>query len=210
MSGPRPKVPRTPPAPLTRDDADVVAEQPVLWRIHRTQGDHVLEWHRLRTYGPLPLMRYEPQAPPPGEQVDGVMYAAADLATALAEVFQATRLIDPVSFAPSVTAWTPTRPLRLLDLTGTWALRNGAAHSLAHADRATCRAWARTIRTTWPDLDGLWAPSTMTSRPMVTLWNPAADSFPARPAFSRPLAEPTLQTVIRQLAAVELGYRVLD
>lgn len=54
-------------------------------------------------------------------------------------------------------------------------LRNGASHSLASEPRATCRTWARAIAETWPDLDGLWSPSTLTGRINVT---PAADTFP--------------------------------
>ncbi|MGH3492168.1 MAG: RES family NAD+ phosphorylase [Sciscionella sp.] len=190
------------------------AGAPLLWRIHRTQGGHVSDWNQLRTFGPLPSMRYDPH-PEPLEQYDeGVLYAAADhpgvpaLVTAVAEVFQATRAIDVDSFAPQLTAWTPTRDLRLLDLTGDWALGNQAAHSLAHAPRSTCRAWARAIRATWPDLDGLWAPSTMSAGTVVVLWNPAHDSFPATPAFSRPLAHPLVRRVLAQIAA-DIGYGII-
>ena len=53
----RPKVPRTPSANLVHDPGDIVSVRPVLWRIHRTQGPHVLGWNQPRTFGPLPTMR---------------------------------------------------------------------------------------------------------------------------------------------------------
>jgi RES domain-containing protein len=154
-------------------------------------------------------MRYDPHPEPTDTSTEGVLYTATSLATALAETFQATRVVDSRSFAPQITAWTPTRDLRLLDLTGSWALRNGAAFALATAPKSTCRAWARQIRATWPDLDGLWAPSTMTGGANVVLWNPAHSSLPAAPDFSRPLAEPTVHAITTRIARHELGYRVI-
>lgn len=204
-----PKVPRTPPTVLVREPEDVLSVRPVLWRIHRTQGGHVLAWNRMRSFGPLPTMRYDPHPEPTGTSAEGVLYTATGLAMALAETFQATRVVDSRSFAPQVTAWTPTRDLRLLDLTGSWALRNGAAFSLATAPKSTCRAWARQIRATWPDLDGLSTPSTMTGGTNVVLWNPAQTSLPGGPDFSRPLAEPTLRAIAARIAREELGYRVI-
>lgn len=209
MNPPRPKVPRTPAQALVREPGDVLSVRPVLWRVHRTQGGHVLAWNQLRTFGPIPTMRYDPHPEPAGPSVEGVLYTATGLATALAEIFQATRVVDSRSFAPRVTAWTPTRDLRVLDLTGSWALRNGAAFSLATAPKSTCRAWARQIRATWPDLDGLWTPSTMTGGTNLALWNPARTSLPAAPEFSRPLAEPTLRVIAARIAQNELGYRII-
>jgi len=114
------------------------------------------------------------------------MYTASDYTTAFGEVFQSTRAIT-LSAAKALAAWTPRRPLRLLDLTDTWSVRNGASGSLDSAPPSTCRAWAREIRATWPDLDGLRSLSTVTKRPMVTLFAPAEDSFPDGPSLSRAL-----------------------
>ncbi|MCA0307318.1 MAG: RES family NAD+ phosphorylase [Actinobacteria bacterium] len=209
MNPPRPKVPRTPPTDLVHEPGDILSVQPLLWRIHRTQGSHVLPWNQLRTFGPIPTMRYEPQPEPAAPSIEGGLYTATSLATALAETFQATRIVDSRSFGPRVTAWTPTRALCLLDLTGGWALRNGAAFALATAPKSTCRAWARQIRATWPDLDGLRTPSTMTGGTSVVLWNPARTSLPAAPDFSRPLAEPTVHATASRIAGQELGYRII-
>lgn len=206
---PKPKAPRSPPERLVRESHDVVEHTRTLWRVHRTKGEHVLPWNTLRTYGPLPSMRWDPHPGlRPGSGADGVLYAAADVATSLAEVYQTTRVIDTRAGAPTLTAWKPVRPLRLLDLSGTWLLRNTVSTALLAAPRSTCRRWARAIYTTWPDLDGLRVPSTMTGRPSVVMWSAAADSIPETPSFSRPLTHPLVWS-IAQAAAAEIGYRIL-
>lgn len=192
-----PKVPRRPPRPLTRRNRDVLHLRPVLWRVHRTHGEHLQPWNGFRTYGPLPTSRYDPHPPPRDEHPGyGVTYAATTLRTALAEVFQGTRRINRVTGAPHATSWTPTRPLALLDLTGDWALRNRAAQALTAAPRPVCRAWSSAIHDRWDDLDGLWAPGTLDGSPIVTLYEHARSVMPATPAFSRPLAHPLLWTIV--------------
>lgn len=177
-----------------------------LWRIHRTAGEHVLPWDGCRTYGPVPTGRYDPHPDPPGEHPGcGVTYAAADLRTALAESFQRSRTVNVHGDAPYATSWAPVRPLRLLDLTGDWALRNGAAHALAYAPRSTCRAWSRAIHASWDDLDGLWAPSTLDATPILALYEQAHSAVPAAPAFSRPLAHPLLWSIVNHHAGA-IGY----
>ena len=206
---PKPKAPRTPPEELTKELGDTAEYSGTLWRLHRTAGEHVLPWNKLRTYGPLPSMRWDPHpGPDPSARAEGVLYAASDLATSLAEVYQTTRVIDTLAGAPTLTAWQPQRSLHLLDLSGTWLLRNTASAALLGAPRSVCRRWARVIYTTWPELDGLYVPSTMTGRPNIVLWDAAADSIPTLPSFSRPLTHPLVWS-IAQAAAAEIGYSIL-
>jgi RES domain len=206
---PKPKAPRTPPQQLISEAHDIADYAGTLWRVHRTEGEHVLAWNTLRTYGPLPSMRWDPHpGPQPSSAAEGVLYAAADVATSLAEVYQTTRVIDTRAGAPALTAWQPQRRLRLLDLSGTWLLRNSASAALLAAPRSICRRWAHVICTTWPELDGLYVPSTMTRRPNIVLWNAAADSIPAMPSFSRPLTHPLVWS-ITHAAAAEIGYHIL-
>lgn len=210
MSRPYPKRPPRPTEPLTRLDGDVLGVQPVLWRIHRTVGDHVLPWSALRHWGPVATARFDPHPPPPAMHREvGVSYAALDLTTAVAEVFQVQRVIDATDGRPKATSWTPTRPLRLLDLTGDWALRNGAAHSLVSGPRARCRTWARAIAETWPDLDGLWTQSTLTGRTNVTLWAPAADTFPPAPDFSEHLDSAPMWAILREVTRRYPSFRLI-
>jgi hypothetical protein len=204
----RPKVPTTPSRALTCEPGDVVSIRPTLWRIHRVRGAHVLPWNGFRIFGPLLSARYDPHPEPPGDHAgSGITYAATDLTTSVAEVFQTSRTVV-VTDDLALTAWIPTRDLRLLDLTGTWALRNGAAQALTAARRPTCRAWSAAIHSTWPDLEGLWAPSTLTGSPIVALYESAADSFPDAPAVSRPLDTPMVWTLVRD-AARSISYRAV-
>ncbi|MBM9468408.1 RES family NAD+ phosphorylase [Nakamurella leprariae] len=203
----RRKVPAHPPAPLHRRPGDVLTIQPVLWRLHRTRGPFVLPWNGFRIFGPLTSARWDPHPSPQGEHPgSGVSYAAIDLRTAVAEVFQTARRVT-ASDEVQATSWTPTRSLCLLDLTGDWALRSDAAHALAAAPRRVCRTWSQAIRSQWPDLDGLWAPSTLTGSPVVTLYEPAADTFPPAPAFSRPLSASLLWSLVAD-AAESIGYEI--
>lgn len=203
----RPKNPQRPPRPLTVADGDVIEVRPVLWRIHRVGGEHRVSWRTFRTFGPLHLARFDPHPLPCGAHPGyGVSYAALDVATCVAEVFQHTRTVR-TDAAVHLTGWTPNRPLRLLDLSKDWALRNGASHSLYAAPRRTCRAWSHAIRETWPQLDGLWAPSTLTGRPIVVLYQHAQDSLPAHPQFSRPLSNSLVWLIVADVAE-RAGYRL--
>ncbi len=180
----------------------------VLWRVHRTSGEHVVPWNRLRHWGPGATMRFDPHEPPPHAQSRGVSYAALSVPTALAEVFQRTRVINTRRGAPYLTAWSPARPLTLLDLTGAWPLQAGASSAINTGRRDHCRAWARAIHSMRPDLDGLWQHSSMTGADAVTLFTHSADSFPDRPLLSLPLNHPGLRGHLLA-AATEIAYRVV-
>lgn len=201
------KNPRTPPGPLAREDSDVVSFERPLWRVRATDGPYALPWNVLREYGPVSTMRWDPHpAPVRAHPGVGVGYAAPDLVTVIAEVFQKNRQVKRTGSLELV-GWKPTRPLRLLDLTGSWLVRNGASHSLSSGPKSVCRAWSRQIHVTWPDLDGLLAPSTLTGRPMVVLFAPAASAFPVAPAFARLLNDPGADRYLTP-AARELGWRI--
>lgn len=200
---PPPESLRFPPEHLRTAATDVV-----LWRVHRTSGKHVVPWNQLRYWGPAATMRFDPHEPPPHAQERGVSYAALDVATALAEVFQQTRVINMRRDTPYLTAWSPARALRLLDLSGTWPIHAGASHAINTGRRDHCRAWARAIHTARPDLDGLWHLSSMTGSDAITLFTHASDSFPERPRLSLPLAHPGLRRYLLA-AAAQINYRVV-
>ncbi len=180
----------------------------VLWRVHRTNGEHVVAWDQLRYWGPAATMRFDPHEPPPHEQSRGVSYSALSFPTALAEVFQRTRVVNTRRGTPYLTAWSPVHPLTLLDLTGTWPIQAGASHAIITGRRDHCRAWARAILSARPDLDGLWHQSSMTGGDAVTLFTHAADSFPDRPELSLPLSHPGLRGHLLA-AAAEIAYRLV-
>ncbi len=155
--------------------------------------------------GGRPSSRYDPQESPPGPSSLGVTYLASDVTTALAEVFQQTRVIDTAAGAPYLTGWTPARTLQLLDLTGDWPVRHLASQVLMSGPKSSCRAWSRAIASTLADLDGLWARSSLLDGSIIVLFNPAADAFPERPDLSLPLDAPGLADRLAA-AADRIGY----
>ncbi|MBB3037931.1 RES domain-containing protein [Hoyosella altamirensis] len=202
----KPKVPREPHSPLVRNEGDVIEYAGPVWRIHRTRGTHVLPWNSFREFGPVVSSRYDPHPPERGIHPGfGIMYTACSVRTSVAEVFQTTRRVNTMTGAPYLTSWMPVRPLKLLDLTQSWAVRNNAAYALTAAPRPTCRAWSHAIHQQWEDLDGLWAPSTMTGESMPVLYDRAAAAIPSAPDFSRPLSHPLVWSLIER-AAETVGY----
>ncbi|OMH29316.1 hypothetical protein BKD30_01105 [Tersicoccus phoenicis] len=206
MAAVAPKNPRTPPQPLVAQEADFRdwPEGQPLVRIHRTTGLNVMPWSALREFGPT-NSRWDPHPPP--QQVHpgiGVMYAAGDITTAVAEVFQRTRRVDWTTGTPHLTIWRPAF-LSLLDLTDDWLIRNGASFSLAHGRKDVCRNWARSIHQQI-DAEGLYLNSTMTNRPTVVVWRHRQDAFPTYPDLSLPLTHPTVAATIEN-AAKSVGYR---
>lgn len=189
-------------------DLVAVARHSYLLRVHDTVGEHVVGWNRLRHYGPVARCRFDPHDPPPRSQGKAVSYLSLDLPTALAERFQETRVVNRLRGGPQLTVFRPRRTLRLLDLTGEWPVRAGASHVINTGRRDVCRAWARTINDAWPELDGLWHTSSMTGEPAVTMFGPAADVFPDRPAFSEPLVHAGLAPWLAE-ACLQIGYRLL-
>lgn len=90
----RPKNPRTPSIPLTAEPGEIVGFDDALWRIHRTTGAHPSTWDALRTYGPLPSTRSDPQPPPVNDHPDcAVSYTATKPHTTFYEAFQDRRAI---------------------------------------------------------------------------------------------------------------------
>lgn len=202
------KLPRDP-GRLRIDDADLVDwPHEKMVRIHGSVGPRSLHWYQLRHFGPTPT-RFDPHPPPPATHPDfAVMYAAADLDTALAEVFQLGRVIEPAApNGPYLTVWPTARSLRLLDLRGTWPIRQGASHAINTGPHPVCRRWAHAIAIHPKGVDGLLYTSSMTGADAAALFLPAADSFPRGPELSLPLSDPGLVEVVEG-AAQRIGYVV--
>lgn len=211
------KFPWPPPASelaAIREPEDVVALAPMtaLARIHRTGGEHPSQWRQFRTIGPISSARFDPHPPtadgrPVRAPGFGVLYAGLSLRTAIAEAFQATRVVDRRTAAPWLAVFRPTRTLRLLDLAGTWPTRAGASQAISSGPRDRARAWAREIFAAYDDIDGLWYRSSMDSgAPAVCLWERAADSVPAQPWVHLPLDAPALALPVARDCR-RLGYR---
>lgn len=203
-----PKVPRFP-GELGFTDSDFVGWAERLWRISRTTGPYAAPWSRPRAWGPVVGMRWDPHHPPASLQPSrSVLYAANSILTAAAETWQQGRIIRPRAGAPVVVAFTPTRPLRLLDLTArsAWPVRNQAGASLPHAPRPVCRRWSEAILDARPSLDGLLAPSTMAGLNVV-LFPAGATAVPSEsPDLIAPASDPAMTAVLQQVAN-QCGYR---
>jgi hypothetical protein len=180
-----------------------------LLRIHRTLGEHVVPWNAFRHHGPLALGRFDPHDPPPRTQEAGVLYAALAAQTCVAEVFQLRRVVNRRRGAPYLTAFTPTRELRLVDLRGAWPTRAGASQAIASGRRDVARGWARSIHAGLAAFDGVVYPSSMDGgRPAFALFERAADAMPGEPDGSWPLGHPALADALAGVCQA-LGYRLL-
>lgn len=177
------------------------------WRVHRTQGAHVLGWNTFRTYGPV--LRFDPHPPPRRDHAaGGIWYGAASPLGALAEAFQGDRTIDRFRRLPYLTGLRFTRELRLLDVSvrsaGSWATRAGGTYALSTGPHSITQRWARGIVEAFPDLDGVHYDSRFSGQGCIALFAPAAPAMPTRPVLSLPLTHPGLATRIAG-AAQRLG-----
>lgn len=130
------------------------------------------------------------------------------MATSVAEVFQATRVVDRAGDDRCLAAFRTSRIVRLLDITGDWPTRAGASQAIASGPRHRAQAWARAIYEAYPTLEGVWYPSSMHGgHAAVVLFERAADALPADPELDVPLTHPgLLPDLVR--AANALGYLI--
>lgn len=185
----------------------------LFWRVFPRVGGFPSAWNRLRTWGPTSARFDHHLAGPDGggvEQARGILYAASEIHTCLAEFFQATRVIDRTRDQVTLAAFALVRPIRLLDLWSPWVTRLGASGALSSdPTRATTRAWARALYDTFPDADGLRYESSMhPATAAFALWERAADALPAHPRFHRALQDPELSVVLLN-AARRLHYKLV-
>jgi hypothetical protein len=209
-----------PPAPERlreiREDNDVVAVAPMtaLARIYLAGGRYPSSWNAFRSVGPVAAARFDPHPPTPDGVPGpapgcGVLYAALELQTCVAESFQASRVVDRRTGRPWLVVFRPVRTLRLLDLTGAWPTRAGASQAISSGARDRARAWARAIYAAYDDIDGLWYRSSMDrGRPAVSLREAASDAVPPQPWANLPLDSPGLTLPLAR-ACRALGYHLL-
>ncbi|MGQ0628863.1 MAG: RES family NAD+ phosphorylase [Phycisphaerales bacterium] len=178
------------------------------WRIYSRRGIYPGVWNRVRNYGPTSA-RFDHHLPPPRIQERGVLYAAEDATTCFAEVFQESRTIDRWRGDPWLVCFALTRPITLLDLTGTWPTRAGASMAINSGPRPRARRWSQTIYQAYTSVEGLYYASSMNAnRPAVLLYERAADALPNRPIFHRALADAALTPAVVR-AAERFDYAVV-
>jgi hypothetical protein len=196
---------------LRRNELRTVRRSETWWRVHRTEGAHVLAWNEFRYYGPL--LRFDPHPEPEGEHPGhGMWYGGSVPGAALAEAFQQDRTIDRTRGAPYLTAVRFTRNLHLLDVAtdsvGAWPTRAGGNFAMSTAAHAITQHWARAIVGAFPDLDGIRYNSRFAGRACMALFGPAASALAERPVSSQPLSHPGLAKRIAGVAD-RVGYAMV-
>lgn len=181
------------------------------WRVHRTEGDHVLAWNAFRHFGPV--LRFDPHPLPRSEHPDrAVWYGASTPGVALAEAFQVDRTIDRRRGRPYLTGLSFTRALSVLDLAvdspGAWATRAGGTFAISTAPHAVTQRWARTLVEAFPHLEGVRYNSRFAVAACVALFRTARSAMPARPRVSLPLTHPDLGARLAA-AARRIDYHVI-
>lgn len=193
------------------DETAVIDPADVWWRVHRTEGAHVLAWNEFRHYGPV--LRFDPHPPPPAEHPDcAVWYAASTPGAALAEAFQVDRTIERRHGRPYLTGLSFSRPVTLLDLAadsvGAWVTRAGGTFAISTAPHAITQRWARAIAEAFPDLDGVRYNSRFAGEPCAALFAPARSAMPMQPVLSLPLTHPGVGSRLAATAR-RVGYRII-
>jgi len=203
-------------AKLPRPPADLAGVPPewravpsgtALFRVYFRASRHPTTWNTFRFFGPVNA-RFDHHEEPPRAQDRGILYPATHPRAALAEAFQAGRLIDARTDEPWLVGFRLTETVRLLDLLGLWPTRAGASTAINSGPRPTVRRWARVIYTSYPEAQGIWYGSSMAANtPCVALFERARAAVPTAPAFHRALADATIEAFLVRTAA-ELGYRL--
>jgi hypothetical protein len=180
----------------------------LLFRVYFQGGSHPAPWDAFRHYGPA-TARFDHHEPPPRVQTRGVLYAATQAITCLAEVFQARRTVAVHQADPWLVGFRLVRAIQLLDLTGRWPTRAGASMAMNSGPRPRAQRWSGSIYAAYPEAEGLWYGSSMhANSPAVALYERAQAAMPAAPVFHRALADPTLEVVLEN-AALALGYALM-
>ena len=172
-----------PPAGLTLEpEIRILEPGSELWRIYFQGGSHPTPWRFFRSFGPT-VGRFDHQlAPDSGRRI---LYAAGEIVTCLAEVFQETHIIDREARSPWLVAFRMTRPIVLLDLSGTWPTQAGASMAISSGPRPRAQEWSRVIYDSYPQVEGLYYASSMHANlPAAALYRAGRGRAAARPDFS--------------------------
>lgn len=207
------KLPRTPDLARLRDTAPSLrAVRGIrLHRIYERGGNFPTLWNTFRHVGPLSRFDHHRSGlDSPASEHRGTLYAAADIPTAVAEFFQATRQINRTRRQPWLVSFMPSGELRLLDLTDVFCARVGASAKLASGPFIHVQNWSRGFYEVYEEAHGLYYRSSLTNRPAVVLyeWANEPDLFPTNPVFHRALADPTLHRALVMIGE-EIGYGLL-
>jgi hypothetical protein len=203
--------------------ADLAAINPVtstikpgemIYRIFSSAGKNSVNWRSFRHFGPL-AARFDPHlSDKMGKPTDGsrgILYGAIGaeaIPTCLAEVFQSSRIIDRHAHKPVLCAFTLTRGVTLLDLSGAFTTRIGASMAINTGPRPRAQLWAQRLYDAYPDIDGiLYASSMYANQPAIALFERAGSAINSNPSLHRLLSDPAMDDILINTAAV-IGYQI--
>lgn len=225
---------------LRLGDTTILSAGTMLVRIYTRRGPHPTRPDRLRHWGPSVNGRFEhherdrdgkpcdhlddqgrvaaavayfgvrrsPVTPPPRH---GRIAVDSPIVTAVAEAFQANRVID-CSDLHGLAIMATRADREVLDLSSGWATRAGAGNHLATGPRPQTQAWARAIYSTYPDLAGItWSASVHPAGRALVLNERAADGegvVTIRLDFDRALDDPTTVRIMEAVADI-IGYELV-
>ena len=140
----------------------------------------------------------------------GVFYAATDIITVIAEVFQNKRTVNRTYKQPWLVSYVLTTELNLLDLSDTFPVKAGGSMKLVSGPTLYAQNWARSFYDCYPEIQGIYYPSSLTNRPVVAVYERAAllNPFPLTPQFHRALRDALLIEPLRN-ACKDIGYDFL-
>lgn len=185
----------------------------MLHRIYKRGGDYPTLWHSFRYFGPTGA-RFDHHLPDDqgrGQlQQRGIIYVATGIPTAMAEVFQDKRSLNRYRDEPWLVSFTLAANITLLNLTGTFCVQAGGSMKLVSGPTLYSQNWSRGFYECYEMIQGLYHPSSLTNRPIITLYERADANvvFSKVPRFHRALADPLLLEPLRNCCR-EIGYRFL-
>ena len=183
-----------------------------LHRLYERGGRYPTLWNAFRHIGPVSRFDHHARSRDerPTYQDRGILYAAADMPTAFAEFFQRNRRINRSLRQPWAVSVALCGELCLLNLTDTFCLRVGASAKLVSGPFLHAQNWSRGFYEAYPEIQGLYYPSSLTNRPTIALYERAnaLSTFPANPLFHRSLSDPTLHGALVAVSE-EIGYGLI-
>lgn len=199
-----------------KQDLFYVGPDTSLYRIFTAKGNHQMRWNAFRAYGPMPHGRFDAHHPQrngaPATNSDcGVIYFGTSMRVSIASVFQASSTVDRRTREPMLAVMRPRRTLCLLDLATTWTIKVGASLEICSGPKKLTQAWARAIRSAFPELDGVsYLESMAPLERAICLWDsPAAAALPAEPELLLPLHDPRLDEDLMTVCE-DINYVLLN
>lgn len=208
-----PREPRLERLRATEPSIVTIGSDQTLHRIYHRGGPHPTLWNRFRYYGPLSRFDHHlvDDHGDPWLQERGILYAATDIPTAMAEVFQRNqRRVNRTRNRPWLVSFTLADEVRLLNLTDTFCVRVGASMKLISGPFVHAQNWSRGFFDTYPEIHGLYYFSSLTNRPTIALYEraDALELWPAHTLFHRALADPLMHKALTVIVD-EIGYNLV-